>query len=104
MAERPPYVVGDQAVRFVLSEDKITVHTTRIEAIEPHGAGWRVMDSIGKRHDVDREGVGVELVPLDLELSQELRKWGDGYEVVQEGRLHGLETVQDPEQDMGLEL
>jgi hypothetical protein len=103
----PPYVVGDSAVRFILDQDRVTVHTTRIEGIEPHRDGWRVTDSIGVQHDVNRDGEGAELVPLDHELSQELRKWGDGYEVVQEGRLHGLETVEDPEQELdggGLEL
>src|SRR5688572_8181888 len=90
-----PYAVGDAAVRFLLIEDRVEVYTTEIKGVERFRDGWRVYDHIGKPHEVDSEGVGAELVPLDGALRAELLQRGEGFRVVEEERLSGLELVEE---------
>jgi hypothetical protein len=91
----PPYRTGDPAVRFILSGDTVQVYTTRIIDMEAHGDGWRVWDHAGIPHVVDGEGVGTLIVPVDQELARELATKGEGFTVVEEGRLRGLELIEE---------
>jgi hypothetical protein len=91
----PPYRAGDSAVRFLLVNDRVEVYKTRVQGIEPWKDGYRVYDHIGKPHEVDRDGVGAELVPMDDQLRAELAERGDGFTVVEEDMLRGLELIDE---------
>jgi hypothetical protein len=91
-----PYVIDQEAVRFVVQGDTVQVYTTRIKDIEQHQADrWRVWDHAGIPHEVDRDGVGKMIVPMDAEWQQELADRGEGFTVVEEQRLRGLELVEE---------
>lgn len=98
-----PYRIGDEATRFVVQDDQVLVYTTRITEIEQTRPGeWKVWDHANLPHLVDEQGVGKMLVPMEPEWRRELDERGEGFAIVDEGQLRGLELVQEiPPQQLG---
>lgn len=98
-----PYGIGDEAVRLVVVDDQVLVYTTRITEIEQTRPNeWKVWDHANLPHVVDEQGVGKMLVPMEQEWLRELDERGEGFVIVDESRLKGLELVQEvPSQNLG---
>ena len=106
MADEPPYRPGDTAAAFVLHQDHVTVHTARIERVERHGARWRVTDNLAMQHDVDGHGHSGDFAPLDDLLKHELKTRGEGFVVLESGKLLDPPPLEQKiiEQDLTQEL
>src|SRR3954453_16975312 len=102
MVEQPPYEIGDRAVLIQLEGDTVTVHSTRVEAIEREGESWLVTDDRAQVHEVDELGEGTYLVPVDEELDYELATKGEGFVAVEEGRISEPE-ITEPAIEQSLE-
>src|SRR5690349_10662955 len=107
MAE--PYGLGDQVAWLTLDRDKVLVQrATVIEPVVEVGPNRFEVTTDRGREFVDSTGEGNLLLPLDEELWKETEQHPEGWAVVEEGRVGGLELVvtvefREPTVEQGLD-